>query len=417
MVTGIDEQLLSIQRASRSLAQSPVQVRNQVLQNLSELLARKQDAILTANRMDLESLDQATPSAFRDRLELNLKRLQAMQESLAEVVQFADPLAEVLPSQRLANGLLLRRVRAPLGVILMIFEARPNVIPEAFSLAFKAGNSLILRGGSESQKTATVLYQLIGEALASAGVAPEVFWGITDPDRTLTQELMTKQKYIDLLIPRGGEGLIQYVSKNATIPIIKNERGLCHVYLHEDADDAMATNIVVNAKTSRPGVCNAMETLLIHRQKMALLPALYERLSGLGVQWYGCPETLKVLKGKTGVAPVGPSSFDTEYLDLKINCRIVSSLQEALDHIQTHGSRHSECIVTATEKTARTFQQSVDAAVVFWNASTRFTDGHQFGLGGEMGVSTQKLHVRGPVGLNELTCLRWVVDGSGQTRA
>lgn len=299
----------------------------------------------------------------------------------------------------------------------MIFEARPNVITEAFSLALKSGNALILRGGSESLETSQVIYSIIEQALENASLDKNIFWGITDPSRDLVQALMKQNTMIDVLVPRGGDSLIKYVTENATIPVIKNDRGLCHVYVHDDADFEMASNIIVNAKTQRPGVCNSIETLLIHEKNISYLPQIYDRLEKFKVEWFCCPQTLKVLNGKKWAHAATAESFDTEYLDFKINCRVVRSLEDALDHIEKHGSRHSECIVTASEKSARLFQNSIDAAVVYWNASTRFTDGFEFGLGGELGISTQKLHVRGPVGLKELTSLRWIADGTGQVRS
>lgn len=412
--------LQEVRRASRSLRQASITDRNQVLRELISLLSLEEARILQANRADLEALSQQpskATDAFRDRLALNPDRIRQMQESLHQVILLEDPLGDVTFERLLPNGLKLRQVRSPLGVILMIFESRPNVITEAFSLAFKSGNALILRGGSESLQTSIVLYELIERALQIAGLVKAVFWGVTDASRELSQALMKQHKMIDVLVPRGGDSLIHYVTENATIPIIKNDRGLCHVYLHEDADPSKAIDIVWNAKTQRPGVCNSMETLLVHQKQKHLLLRIHERLQSKNVQWFGCPETLKILAGKDRVQAATDESFETEYLDYKLNCKIVPSLEDAMEHIETHGSKHSESIVTESETSARMFQASVDAAVVYWNASTRFTDGYQFGLGGELGISTQKLHVRGPVGLKELTSLRWVVDGTGQIRS
>ncbi len=412
--------LLQVRRASRSLRQSPLASRNLVLENLISMLSTQAPQILAANEKDLQKLDTKSTKAteaFRDRLTLTLPRLEQMQQSLREVIALPDPLGETQEPKHLANGILLKQVRSPLGVILMIFEARPNVITEAFSLALKSGNALILRGGSESLETSQVIYSIIEQALENASLDKNIFWGITDPSRDLVQALMKQNTMIDVLVPRGGDSLIKYVTENATIPVIKNDRGLCHVYVHDDADFEMASNIIVNAKTQRPGVCNSIETLLIHEKNISYLPQIYDRLEKFKVEWFCCPQTLKVLNGKKWAHAATAESFDTEYLDFKINCRVVRSLEDALDHIEKHGSRHSECIVTASEKSARLFQNSIDAAVVYWNASTRFTDGFEFGLGGELGISTQKLHVRGPVGLKELTSLRWIADGTGQVRS
>ena len=409
--------LLQIQRAARDLRQTSLSSKNQVLEKVVSLLSLNESKILSANQKDLQNLEPGTSAAFRDRLKLSPERLQQMRQSLNEIIALPDPIGEIPETKQLQNGLLLKQVRAPLGVILMIFEARPNVITEAFSLAFKAGNTLILRGGSESLQTSALLYQLIESALESVSLSKNIFWGITDPSRDLVQALMKQNKMIDVLVPRGGDSLIDYVTQNSTIPLIKNDRGMCHVYIHEDASVDMAIEIILNSKTQRPGVCNAMETLLIHESKISVLPQIYAKLENFMVEWFGCPQTLKVLQGKAHVQPALAQSFDTEYLDLKMNCRVVPSLNEAIEHIEIHGSKHSECIVTASEKSARLFQNSIDAAVIYWNASTRFTDGYQFGLGGELGISTQKLHVRGPVGLKQLTSLRWMADGTGQVRS
>jgi glutamate-5-semialdehyde dehydrogenase len=261
------------------------------------------------------------------------------------------------------------------------------------------------------------LYGILADALAGAGLPRESVWGITDPDRKLAEALLERDRDIDIVVPRGGDALIEFVVSNARMPIIKNDRGLCHVYVHEDADLEMAANIVENAKCQRPGVCNAMETLLVHRAVAErFLPLVYGRLAGASVRWSADPESRALLAGKAGVDAAGPASFDTEYLDMKMSCAVVGSLDEAIAHIEKHGSRHSESIVTRSERAAREFQSRVDAAAVYWNASTRFTDGFELGLGGELGISTQKLHVRGPVGLRELTSPRWIIDGTGQIR-
>jgi glutamate-5-semialdehyde dehydrogenase len=408
--------LKDLQVAARELRTSSADSRNQVLQSLHDLLLTRKTEILSANLRDMQSLPADATTAFRDRLKLTDERIQQMAESLLKVRSLGDPLNEVVEASDLPNGLRLKKVRSPLGVILMIFEARPNVITEAYSLALKSGNAIILRGGRESLETAQVIYKLISEALHSAGLPQTSFWGVTNPDRALSHWLMQQSSYIDVLVPRGGDSLIQYVVENAKIPIIKNDRGLCHVYVHADANDEMALSIIENAKTQRPGVCNSMETLLIHKSKSYLLPKIYERLQKSNVEWFVSPEIEAVLGSLPKVSRATEVSYNTEYLDMKINAREVSSLDEALEHIARFGSKHSECIVTQAEPVAREFQGSVDAAVVYWNASTRFTDGFEFGLGGELGISTQKLHVRGPVGLKELTSLRWIVDGTGQVR-
>jgi glutamate-5-semialdehyde dehydrogenase len=413
----VKERLQKLRESARKLRTAPLAQRNKVLEKAAELLIERQSEILKANALDLQLLAEEATPAFRDRLLLNESRLKQAGESLRQVAALPDPINEVVEQKVLANGLKLRRVRAPLGVIFMIFESRPNVALESFSLAIKSGNILILRGGKESMKTTAAIYEILCEALESAGFSREFFWGITDSSRDLVKSLLRERQWIDVVVPRGGEGLIQFVVENSSIPIIKNDRGLCHVYVHEDADIKKALAIVENAKTQRPGVCNAMETLLVN-EKIAskFLPEMHERLKAKGVQWFGCPKSVNILSGKSGVLSATDKSFDTEYLDLKMSCKVVASLDEAIRHIEEHGSRHSESILTESEKTARIFQEECDAAAVYWNASTRFTDGFEFGLGGELGISTQKLHARGPVGLKELTSLRWIIDGSGQIR-
>ncbi len=417
MPLGIKQRLQAAKVAAQALRSAPALRKNNVLLEAARLLDSRQAQVLAANAEDLAALKADTGTAFRDRLTLTGARIAQMVVSLRQVAALPDPVNEEVERKTLANGLLVRRLRSPLGVILMIFESRPNVAVEAFSLAFKAGNVIILRGGKESMKTTGVLYDILGAALEAQGFDRGALWGITDPDRQLTELLLEQTSYIDIVVPRGGDALIEFVVEHARMPIIKNDRGLCHVYVHEDANLAMALDIVVNAKCQRPGVCNSMETVLVNRKiAAAFLPKLYERMQASSVEWFVDAETLALLGGRAGVSGVTDKSFDTEYLELKMNCKIVASLDEAIAHIEKHGSKHSESIVTAHEVAAREFQARIDAAAVYWNASTRFTDGFELGLGGELGISTQKLHVRGPVGLRELTNLRWIIDGTGQTR-
>lgn len=409
--------MLELRAAARALRQLSNEKKSKALLRLAETLDVKSDHLLAANQADLNALAKDTPRAFRDRLLLDGKRVQDMCESLRQVAGLPDPVGEVLEDRQLKNGLRLRRVRAPLGVILMIFESRPNVILEAFSLAFKSGNAIALRGGSESANSARAIYEMMNKSLEETGVDKNSFFGINDYDRTIVAALLKRPDLIDIVVPRGGDKLIEFVQSNARMPIIKNDRGLCHTYIDEDADLKMAVQIVRNAKIQRPGVCNALETVLISRKVATqFLPMLYDATASDKLQWHCDDESLAILKGRGGITKAKDSDWDTEYLDLIINCKIVVDLSEALKHIGSHGSRHSEAIVTSSEAKARKFQSEVDAAVVYWNASTRFTDGFEFGLGGELGISTQKLHVRGPVGLRELTTPRWIIDGTGQIR-
>lgn len=412
-----ESKLKKIHLAARELRLSSPEARNKVLLKAAEFLIEEEEAILNANQKDLKKLSVDTTSAFRDRLTLSPQRLAGMAESLRQVADLPDPLDAEGESRILENGLELKKVRAPLGVIFMIFESRPNVAIEAFSMGFKSGNAMILRGGKESQHTVRVLYKILQTALKHVGLPADTFWGITDSDRKIVSDLLKQRDFIDVVVPRGGEGLINFVVKNSLIPIIKNDRGLCHVYVHEDADLAMAVKIVVNAKTSRPAVCNSMETMIIHAAVAdQLIPILYQQMQEFEVKWFGDAATMKILKGSKQVKKATEKNWNTEYSDQIVNCKVVNGIDEAIAHIDKYGSKHSESIVTDDHLMAQKFQREIDAAVVYWNASTRFTDGFEFGLGGELGISTQKLHVRGPVGLQALTNERWIVNGTGQVR-
>ncbi|MEY4617573.1 MAG: hypothetical protein RJB66_2533 [Pseudomonadota bacterium] len=414
------QQLKQLNDGKIFLRQLSSEVKNSVLVSLGKALEANRRVVLDANTMDIESFRHSAKfqSALLDRLTLNDKRIDSMIESLKVVSELKDPVGEIIENKKLPNGLDVRRTRSPLGVIFLIFEARPNVITEAFSLAFKAGNSLILKGGKESTHTSRALYHLIEASLKENGVDPFVFWGLLDASRETTDFLMKQNKWIDVLIPRGGDRLIEYVTEHSTIPLIKNDRGLCHIYVHADADTEMALMILDNAKTQRPSVCNAVETLLIHDAiAPRLLPLLKERLGKKGVEFLVCPRALVLMGKSENVHPAPPNAFDTEYLALKLSVKVVKGLAEAMSHIEQHGSRHSESIITSEQEVARQFQIGVDAAAVYWNASTRFTDGGQMGLGAEIGISTQKLHIRGPVGLESLTSIRWIIDGKGHIRS
>lgn len=413
----VEKKLIQARESAQNLRVANEKSKNAVLQSAAELLLKRLPDLLRANSEDLANLSQEATAAFRDRLMLNESRVKLMNESLKQVAALPDPVNEEVERRRLQNGLLVRKIRSPLGVILMIFESRPNVAIEAFSLAFKSGNVAILRGGKESMRTTSVLYQVLAEALIANGFSSSVVWGVTNPERNLAAHLLKQDKYIDVVVPRGGDALIEFVVANARMPIIKNDRGLCHVYIHCDADLEISAKIVENAKCQRPGVCNSMETLLVHNDVAeTILPRIFAQLKKNNVEWFGDARTCQILDREQGVSLADESAWSTEYLSYKINCKVVDSLNDAMAHIEKYGSRHSESIVTSSEDAARLFQTRVDAAVVYWNASTRFTDGFELGLGGELGISTQKLHVRGPVGLRELTSVRWIIDGSGQVR-
>jgi glutamate-5-semialdehyde dehydrogenase len=414
----LQDTLSGLRRASRTLRQMPSANKNQILEQLAKSLVQNEEPLLQANAKDVARLQADVTPAFRDRLTLNSQRIAAMAESLKQVAQLPDPVGEVVESKRLVNGLQIRRVRAPLGVLFLIFESRPNVILEAFSLAFKSGNAILLRGGSDSRETALVIYRLMSEVLSQSEFADSPYYGMNDYDRGLVLQLLACKSSIDVVIPRGGDRLIELVQKNASMPIIKNDRGMCHAFIDADADLAMGVRIVTNAKTQRPGVCNSLETVLVHRNvSHEFLPRLFTATETHALEFHADATAITLLGGPSSrVRLAEAQDWDTEYLDLKLNCRIVDSVEEAMEHIEKHGSRHSETIITRNANLAHRFQEEVDAAAVYWNASTRFTDGFEFGLGGELGISTQKLHVRGPVGLRELTTPRWLIDGTGQIR-
>lgn len=412
-----ESKLKKIHTASRFLRSCSSEQKNQALQTAAELLIKNESAILKANAKDLKLLSPDASSSFRDRLTLTPTRIQHMSESLRQVATLPDPVGAETEKRKLNNGLILKKVRSPLGVIFMIFESRPNVAIEAFSMGFKSGNAMILRGGKESQKTVSILYKILNESLKKHKFPTEVLWGITDPDRKIVSHLLKQKDSIDVVVPRGGEKLIEFVIENSLIPIIKNDRGLCHTYVHLDADLDMALKILVNAKTQRPAVCNSMETILLHKDiAKKLLPRIYEAMSQFHVKWFVDRNCFALLKDHKDVKLAKEKNWNTEYLDQIVNCKLVDSAEDAINHIEQYGSHHSESIITQSEAVARKFQGEVDAAAVYWNASTRFTDGFEFGLGGELGISTQKLHVRGPVGLTALTSERWIIDGTGQIR-
>ncbi|MBN8537702.1 MAG: glutamate-5-semialdehyde dehydrogenase [Deltaproteobacteria bacterium] len=414
--------LEALKNSALKLRQLSTEKKNEVLLTLAKNLLTQSSLILSENSKDLAKLSAESSQAFRDRLTLTPSRISSLVEGLKQVALQPDPVHELVEKRTLPNGLQLKKIRAPLGILFMIFESRPNVILECFSLAFKAGNGIILRGGSESQHSNKVIFKIMEETLVNCNLSYPVFYGIQDYDRKWVECLLKRTDLIDVVIPRGGEKLIQFVQEQSLMPIIKNDRGLCHTYVDDEANLQMALDIVTNAKTQRPGVCNSLETVLVHKDLAALfIEKLYEHTKSIGLLWRVDKESLNILKNKSNVQLASiqlatTEDWDTEHLDLIINCRVVADLEDAIEHIEKHGSLHSEAIITSNEKKAHRFQDEVDAAVVYWNASTRFTDGFEFGLGGELGISTQKLHVRGPVGLKDLTTPRWIVDGTGQIR-
>jgi glutamate-5-semialdehyde dehydrogenase len=406
--------------ASLALAVSPASARNAALTDLAGRIERSRASLVAANRLDLDSAAAGGLSAAQvDRLTLTGERLAHLAESVRQVAALPDPLGEVLEESTRPNGLRLRKVRVPIGVIGVIFEARPNVTVDCAVLCLKSGNAAILRGGSEIFETNRALAALIAESLASAGLPRDCVQLVPTKDRAALDVLLRLDSHIHCIIPRGGEGLIRFVAENSTIPVIKHYTGVCFVYLDRAADPAMAESIAVNAKTQRPGVCNAAEQLLVHRDAAGtLLPRVGAALAAKGVE-LRCDGAAAALLGAAGVAckAAGASDFTAEFLDLVMAVRVVGSLDEAVGIINRDGSAHSDAIVTADGEAARRFMAGVDSAAVFWNASTRFNDGFEFGFGAEIGISTDRLHARGPMGLRELCSYKWLVTGAGQVRS
>ncbi len=401
--------------ASYKLAGVSTKTKNDALQAMAKSLEERREMILAANEVDMEAgRAKGLSNALLDRLLLTPDRIREMAEGLRALIALPDPVGEVTRMWTRPNGLQIGKIRVPLGVIGIIYEARPNVTVDAAGLCLKAGNAVILRGGSEAFNSNRAITQVISAAATNAGIPAGAIQLVETTDREAANLMMKMNAYIDVLIPRGGAGLIQAVVQNATVPVLETGVGNCHVYVEEDADLKMARRIVVNAKTQRPGVCNAMETLLVHENAApAFLPVAAEALRAKGVELRGCSRTREVLPD---CKPATEGDWRTEYLDLILAVKVVGDLEEAIDHINTYGTKHTEVIITNSYQKARLFLQRVDAAAVFVNASSRFTDGHQFGLGAEIGISTQKLHARGPMGLEELTSTKYIIFGDGQIR-
>ena len=406
--------------ASLQLAVAPTGERNAALMQIADGIDRSHEALMAANRRDLESAAaKALGAAELDRITLNPARLRHLAESVRQVAGLPDPVGEVLEETTRPNGLVLRKVRVPIGVIGVIFEARPNVTIDCAVLCLKSGNAAILRGGREIFETNTALAALISGALAAAGLPRDCVQLVPTTDRAALNILLKLDSHIHCIIPRGGEGLIRFVTENSTIPVIKHYTGVCFVYLDKAADPAMAESIVVNAKTQRPGVCNAAEQLLVHADAApVLLPRVCAALAAKGVR-LRCDAASTAILTKAAIAhdPAQAADFRTEFLDLVIAVRVVGSVDEAIATINRDGSAHSDAIVTSDGAAAQRFLAGVDSAAVFWNASTRFNDGYEFGFGAEIGISTDRLHARGPMGLRELCSYKWLVIGTGQVRS
>jgi glutamate-5-semialdehyde dehydrogenase len=401
--------------AARGLATTPTEVKNAALLAAAKALVERRDEILKANALDLDQAkEKGVSGALLDRLALSQKRIADMAEGLRVVAALPDPVGEIIRGWKRPNGLEIRQVRVPIGVIGIIYEARPNVTADAAGLCLKAGNACILRGGSEAINSNRAIAQIMAEAAERAGVPRNSILLIESTDREAARELMRMNDCVDALIPRGGAGLIRTVVETATVPVIETGCGNCHTFVEATADLAMAEEIAFNAKVQRPGVCNAMETLLVDEQiARQFLPKICKRLEDAGVEIRGCERTREIWPQ---AKPATEEDYYTEYLALILAVKVVSGVEEAIEHINKYGTRHSEAIVTQNIAAARRFEDGVDAAAVYVNASTRFTDGFEFGFGAEIGISNQKLHARGPMGLAEITTYKYVIQGSGQVR-
>ena len=389
--------------------------KNDALYAMADFLIENSKVIIEANKKDLEtSRIKGTSESMLDRLALNEARIEGMANGLRQVAALEDPVGEVLGMWTRPNGLQIGKKRVPMGVIGIIYEARPNVTSDAAGLCFKSGNAVILRGGSEAINSNKAIAEALREGLKSVGLVEDAVQLVEDTSREVATEMMKLNDYIDVLIPRGGAGLIKAVVNNATVPVIETGTGNCHIYVDEDCDFEMAKNIIINAKTSRPSVCNAAEKLLIN-EKIAgkFMPIIFEALRENNVEIRG-DESLKALDDSVILA--SEEEWYNEYLDYTIGVKIVKDINEAINHINKFGSGHSEAIVTKSYEASQTFLQKVNAAAVYVNASTRFTDGEEFGFGAEIGISTQKLHARGPMGLKELTTIKYIIFGTGQIR-
>ncbi len=390
--------------------------KDEALNAIASALIANSNTIIEANKIDIENGKKAgLTESLLDRLSLDEGRINGMADGVEQVAAFADPVGRVLDGRTLKNGLQIEKITVPMGVIGIIFEARPNVTSDAAALCLKAGSAVILRGGKEAINSNTAIAKIMCDAIEKAGLPRDCISLVTDTSRQSATELMQLSDYLDVLIPRGGAGLIKSVVENAKVPVIETGVGNCHVYVDKSADIDMAANIIYNAKTSRPSVCNAIETVLVHKDiAEKALPKIKAELDKKNVEIRGCDRTKAILGDS--VVPATDNDYAMEFLDYILAVKVVDSLDEALDHIAKYSTGHSECIVTSDYASANKFTASVDSAAVYVNSSTRFTDGGEFGLGAEIGISTQKLHARGPMGLNELTSSKYIIRGNGQIR-
>ncbi|HIR41685.1 MAG TPA: glutamate-5-semialdehyde dehydrogenase [Candidatus Egerieicola pullicola] len=416
MAYDITAAALAAKQASQAASLLSTKEKNDALTAISRVLVEQADRVLEANAMDLaQAKENGMPTVMQDRLLLTKERIEGIAASVLDVVKLEDPVGQVVEGYRTVSGLNIQRIRVPMGVIGIIFESRPNVTVDAAALCLKAGSAVLLRGGKEAYRSNLAFVRLMQQALEECGLPKELIQLVEDTSRETATKMMKLNGLLDVLIPRGGAGLIRSCVENATVPVIETGTGNCHIYVDATADLEMAVNIVFNAKTSRPSVCNAAESLLVHRDvAQTFLPMCQKKLAEKNVEIRGCQETCKIL-GDLAV-PATEEDYGKEFLDYIISCKVVGSVEEAIRHINRYSTGHSECIVTKDLNSADRFTAAVDSAAVYVNASTRFTDGGEFGLGAEIGISTQKLHARGPMGLKELTTVKYVIRGNGQVR-
>lgn len=408
------EQLAKTKKDAHTLAVSSAPDRQAVLSNIALLLNERREEIKKINKIDINNAeDMELSSAMIDRLRLTDKEIDSMIKAVNEISMQKEVIGEVITGSTRPNGLKIRKVRVPLGVAGIIYESRPNVTIDSAALCIKSGNGAVLRGGKEALNSNKILAEIISDSLEKAGFSKDIIYFIQDTDRNIIKDMAQAKGLIDVIIPRGGEGLINFVVDNARIPVIMHDKGVCHTFIDESAEYQQALSIAFNAKVQRPSACNAMETLLVHKNIAdKILPEIAEMFQDVDVDLRGCPETLKYVDCR----PAIEEDYYTEYHDMILSIKVVENLQEAINHINKYGSGHSDAIVTTNYNNAEKFLNEVDSAAVYVNASTRFTDGGEFGLGAEIGISTQKLHVRGPMGAEDLTTTKYLIYGSGQLR-
>ncbi|MDD3374857.1 MAG: glutamate-5-semialdehyde dehydrogenase [Candidatus Omnitrophica bacterium] len=405
----------STQAASRRMALVSTNDKNKALRVIAEAILRNQKFLIKENQKDIDiAIKNNYSKALLDRLMLNEKRIKSMARCLLDTAKLKDPVGEIIATFMRPNGLKINKVRTPIGVVGIIYESRPNVASDCIGLCLKSGNAVILKGGKEAFYSNKAIFSVIKKSLKKTKVPLDVVQMISSTDRTAVNILLKLDRYVDVIVPRGGEGLIKFVMQNSCIPVIKHYKGVCHTYVSNLADLKMASNVCFNAKVQRPGVCNAMETMLVHEEiAKKFLPRMINDFNKAGVEVRGCARTRKIVSGVKRAAEV---DWSEEYLDLILSVKVVKNLAEAVDHINLYGSKHSDAIITNNKKEADSFLRSIDSACVYVNASTRFTDGYEFGFGAEIGISTDKLHARGPMALPELTTYKYTILGKGQIR-